>query len=86
MEDTQVTQAKPKQGHLTISNHIYTTSLPKTITRKTKSTTTNYFKKYYPLSLGFRTGSFERKPKRNRETKNVTTVYTKIFKSNICIM
>lgn len=33
--------------------------------------------------LGFLEGSFDKKPKKNRETKNTTVVYTKIFKVNI---
>ena len=37
-------------------------------------------------SFGLRAGSFERNPKRKRETKNVTTVYTKIFKVNMFVM
>lgn len=36
----------------------------------------------FPLP-GLRPGSLERKPKINKETKNVTTVYTKIFNVNI---
>ncbi len=33
--------------------------------------------------FGLREGSLERKPKINKETKNVTVVYTKIFNVNI---
>ena len=42
--------------------------------------TKNYSKS---LRLGFREGSLERKPKINKEMKNIIVVYTKIFKVNI---
>lgn len=43
------------------------------------------FKIYYSKSFlfGLREGSLERKPKKNRETKNTTVVYTKIFNVNM---
>jgi len=34
-------------------------------------------------SLGLRAGSFDKNPKINNDTKNVITVYTKIFKVTI---
>lgn len=38
---------------------------------------------YSYWSFGFRAGSFDKNPKINNETKNVITVYTKIFKVTI---
>ena len=38
---------------------------------------------YYSSRPGFRPGSLDKNPKMNKETKNVTTVYTKIFNVNI---
>lgn len=38
---------------------------------------------YISLTFGFRPGSFDKKPKINNDTKNITQVYTKIFKLNM---
>lgn len=35
------------------------------------------------FDLGLRPGSFERKPKTNKDTKKITVVYTKIFNASI---
>jgi len=35
------------------------------------------------LRFGLRDGSLDKNPKINKETKNITTAYTKIFKVNI---
>jgi hypothetical protein len=35
------------------------------------------------LRLGLRDGSFDKKPKKNKDIKNITIVYTKIFNVNI---
>jgi hypothetical protein len=35
------------------------------------------------LRLGFLDGSLDKKPKKNKETKKTTVVYTKIFRVNI---
>ena len=45
-----------------------------------KTQTMDYSKSF---DFGFRPGSFERKPKINRLTKKITTVYTRIFKVNM---
>lgn len=37
------------------------------------------------LRLGLRDGSFDKKPKKNKDTKNITVVYTKIFKVNMIL-
>lgn len=37
------------------------------------------------LRLGFLEGSLERNPKKNKETKNITVVYTNTFSVNILI-
>lgn len=42
-----------------------------------------YFMYHISFAFGLRPGSLERNPNIKRETKNITTEYTKIFRVNI---
>ena len=54
--------------------------------RKLSIETTNGKNYSKSLDFGFRPGSFDKKPKTNRETKNITTVYTRTFNAIICYL